>query len=102
MLHRMLEYYIFEYEIKVYPNYTPLKDGMILNKMNHFWRLLKEDNSRYNRLLKKMISCFYDENGEDGKCISIVNSNSTKKIGSIKRLKYNRHHNDNYICGLSI
>ena len=40
MLKHFFGYYLFDYEIKVYPKYTTLSDEMIKEKMRHFSQVI--------------------------------------------------------------
>lgn len=76
IINDLLNYYLFEYEIAVYPKYTELTPQMIENKMYHFWMLLKK--SGYKDRVKKIIAAFYHSEGKGGKFI-VLNSVSPDK-----------------------
>jgi len=64
MIGDIIKYYLFDYEIKVYPKYTKLDDQMIKYRMHHFWMFLT--TSRYANHVKKIMATFYDEENTSG------------------------------------
>jgi len=69
MLSDFLNYYLFDYEIEVYPHYTDLKNEMIKKKMHHFSQVLMKNDKNDNRILG-ITACFYDKKGVTAKCKS--------------------------------
>lgn len=75
MLKHFFGYYLFDYEIKVYPKYSTLNDDMLKEKMDHFSQVLMKDDDR----ILEIIACFYDENGEK---VYKCKSTSSKEVTS--------------------
>jgi hypothetical protein len=74
MITELLNYYLFEYEIEVYPKYTQLNDHMIRNKMRHFWLLLKKRG--YQTQVKKIMAAFYNKKENGGGQYIVLDDNT--------------------------
>lgn len=88
MLSQFLDYYLFEYEIQVYSDYTHLTQEMISKKMNIFQKFVKT----FKRIIRieTMMGCFYDENNKDGVCILFGKNSFNEHHPPIQEFKNNK------------